>query len=158
MDIKEEKKVRCLESSCLIAADLLFAFKSQSAVFGNSTSSLKASVIDFFMRKKIVLNVASLRPLILLTLAQEELEAMRKADAQRVEQQERAAGFVSSRTATVRGAIASLGNMAIAEDMNFTTMFHEIDVCSVLHHHLTAFIGRRIKFTTLRRCCRGLAD
>ena len=103
------------------------------------------------------MKATSLRPM-LLTMAQEELDAMRKEDAERVERQERAAGFVSSRTATVRGAIASLGNMAIAEDMNFAAMFHEIDVCSVLHQHFTASIGRHIGFTTLRLCCRGLAD
>jgi len=36
-------------------------------------------------------------------------------------------GFVSSRTASVKGAITSLGNMAISEDMDFHALFHEID-------------------------------
>jgi hypothetical protein len=44
------------------------------------------------------------------------------------QEDEKNTGFVSSRTASVRGAIASLGNMAIAEDMNFATMFKQIDV------------------------------
>ena len=68
-----------------------------------------------------------------ITSVQVELDAIAKHEAEQAQQLERDAGFVSSRTATVRGAIASLGNMAIAEDMDFSAMFKAIDVRSITH-------------------------
>ena len=50
--------------------------------------------------------------ILVITSVQVELEAIAKQEAERAEQLERDAGFVSSRTATVRGAIASRGMYA----------------------------------------------
>ncbi len=88
---------------------------------------------------------------------QDEIEAAAKERNKEAEQNERDAGFVSSRTATVRGAIASLGNMAIAEDMDFSKMFEAIDVRSVRRQPL--YSSQTVaRSQTIARCFCGLAD
>lgn len=95
----------------------------------------------------------------LLLSVQDEVEAAAKAHQKQAEQNERDVGFISSRTATVRGAIASLGNMAIAEDMDFSNMFEAIDVRTVaLLVSRCALVRLMHEFQTFLRCCRGLAD
>ena len=98
-----------------------------------------------------------LSDLSLLISVQDEIEAAAKAHNMEAEQTERDVGFVSSRTATVRGAIASLGNMAIAEDMDFSTMFAAIDVRSIDRQPLYSSETVARNLNVYPRC-RGLAD